>query len=98
VHAKRHTLAVALGWERARLLFYGLIGLAYLLTLLLILTGVLPGWGWLTFLSLFLAVRSVWPVWQASTGQTQALVGLDRQMAHTYLAFGILLVVGLLLG
>ena len=98
VHAKRHTLAVALGWERARLLFYSLIGLAYFLTLLLILTGVLPGWGWLTFLSLVLAVRSVWPVWQASTGQTQALVGLDRQTAQTYLAFGILLVFGLLLG
>ncbi|HEX2276327.1 MAG TPA: hypothetical protein VHN13_04265, partial [Candidatus Tectomicrobia bacterium] len=64
---------------------------------LLILTGVLPGWGWLSFLSLLLAGRGVLSVWRASTGQTQALTGLDRQMAQTYLAFGILLVLGLLL-
>jgi 1,4-dihydroxy-2-naphthoate polyprenyltransferase len=98
VHAKQHTLAVELRWEGARLLFYGVVGLAYFLALLLILTGVLPGWSWLTFLSLFLAGRGVLSVWQASTGQTQALTGLDRQMAQTYLAFGILLIFGLLLG
>jgi 1,4-dihydroxy-2-naphthoate polyprenyltransferase len=98
VHATRHTLAAELGWERARLLFYSFVGVAYFLALLLILTGVLPGWGWLTFLSLFLAGRSVLSVWQASAGQTQGLIGLDRQMAQTYLAFGTLLVFGLLLG
>ena len=98
MHAKRHTLAVELGWERARLLFYSLVGLAYFLALLLILTGVLPGWGWLAFLSLFLAGRGVLSVWQAAAGQPQARTGLDRQMAQTYLAFGVLLVFGLLLG
>jgi 1,4-dihydroxy-2-naphthoate polyprenyltransferase len=97
VHAKRRTLAVELGWEGARLLFYSFVGLAYFLALLLILTGVLPGWGWLSLLSLFLAGRGVLSVWRAATGQTQALTGLDRQMAQTYLAFGILLVLGLLL-
>jgi 1,4-dihydroxy-2-naphthoate octaprenyltransferase len=98
VQAKHHTLAVALGWKSARLLSYILVGLPYFLVLLLILTGVLPGWVWLTFLSLFLAGWGVISVWQASAEQTQALAGLDRQMAQMYLAFGILLILGLLLG
>jgi 1,4-dihydroxy-2-naphthoate octaprenyltransferase len=98
VQARQHTLAVELGWERARLLFYSLVGLAYVLALLLILTGVLPGWSWLTFLSLLLAGRGILSVSRISTGQTQALTGLDWQTAQTYLAFGSLLVVGLLLG
>jgi 1,4-dihydroxy-2-naphthoate polyprenyltransferase len=98
LRAKHHSLAVALGWESARLLFYILVGLPYFLVLLLILTGVLPGWDWLTFLSLFLAGRGVLSVRRASAEQTQALAGLDRQLAQTYLVFGILLVFGLFLG
>jgi 1,4-dihydroxy-2-naphthoate octaprenyltransferase len=98
MQAQHHTLAVALGWESARLLFYTLVGLPYFLVLLLILTGILPGWVWLTFLSLFLAGRGVLSVWQASTEETQALADLDRRMAQTYLVFGILLVFGLFLG
>jgi 1,4-dihydroxy-2-naphthoate polyprenyltransferase len=96
VRAQRQTLAVALGWERARLLLYALIGLSYLLVLILILAGALPGWAWLTFLSLPLAVRNIASVWQASADQTQNIPGLDRQMAQTYLAFGVLLVLGLI--
>lgn len=97
VHAKRHTLAVALGWERARLLFYAFVGLPYLLALILILAGTLPEWAWLTFLSLLLAVRSVASGWQASAEQTQDLASLDRQMAQAYLAFGVLLMLGLII-
>jgi 1,4-dihydroxy-2-naphthoate octaprenyltransferase len=96
IRDKRHTLAVLLGWEKARLLFDLLVGLPFLLALILILTGTLPGWAWLILLSLPLAVRSVASVWQASAAQTQVLAGLDRHMAQTYLAFGVLLVLGLI--
>jgi 1,4-dihydroxy-2-naphthoate polyprenyltransferase len=96
VRAQHHTLAVVLGWEKVRLLFSIVAGLPFLLMLILILTDVLPGWAWLTFLSLPLAGRSVASVWRATAEQTQALAGLDRQMAQTYLAFGVLLVFGLI--
>jgi 1,4-dihydroxy-2-naphthoate octaprenyltransferase len=92
------TLAVALGWERARLLFYGLVGFPYVLMVVLILTGVLPGWAWLTFLSLPLAGRTFLAVWRATTPESPALNGLDRQMAWTYLAFAALLGCSLILG
>jgi 1,4-dihydroxy-2-naphthoate octaprenyltransferase len=86
---------VMLGWERARLVFYALIGLPYLLVALLILTGVLSGWAWLTFLSLPLAGRSASLVWRSTPEQSQNLAGLDRQQAQVYLAFSVLLVLGL---
>jgi 1,4-dihydroxy-2-naphthoate polyprenyltransferase len=98
VNARRRTLTVVLGWERARLLFYVLVGLPYVLVALLSLTGALAGWAWLTFLSLPLAGRSALLVWRATAEQTQDLTGLDRQMAQAYLAFGVLLACGLILG
>jgi 1,4-dihydroxy-2-naphthoate octaprenyltransferase len=98
VQSKHRTLAVTLGWDRARLLFYFLVGLAYVFTIILILTGPLPGWAWLTFVSLPLAGRGAWAIGQASAEQTQELADLDQQMAQAYLAFGVLLVLGLLLG
>jgi 1,4-dihydroxy-2-naphthoate octaprenyltransferase len=98
VNRKVRTVAVMLGWERARLLFYALIGLPYLLVALLILTKALPGWAWLSFLSLPLAGRSLLLVWRATTAQSSDLVGLDRQVALAHLAFGVLLMFGLILG
>ena len=98
VSGKVRTVAVMLGWERARLLFYALMGLPYLLVALLILTKALPGWVWLTFLSLPLAGRSLLLVWRATTAQSSDLVGLDRQAAQAHLAFGVLLMFGLILG
>jgi 1,4-dihydroxy-2-naphthoate polyprenyltransferase len=98
VDGKVRTVAVMLGWERARVLFYALIGLPYLLVAWLILTGALPGWAWLTFLSLPLAGRSILLVQRATTAPSQALVGLDRQALQAHLAFGVLLMLGLILG
>jgi 1,4-dihydroxy-2-naphthoate octaprenyltransferase len=98
VNAKVRTLAVMVGWENAQRLFHALIGLSYVLVALMIFTGVLPGWAWLTFLSLPLAARSILLVWRATAEQTQDVAGLDRQMVQTYLAFGVLLVLGLSLG
>ncbi len=98
VNARLSTLAVVLGWDRARLLFYILISLPYVLMVWLVLTGVLPGWAWLSFLSVPLAGRSLLRVWRATTPEAQALAGLDRQMAQTHLAFGVLLLFSLILG
>jgi 1,4-dihydroxy-2-naphthoate octaprenyltransferase len=96
--AKIRTLAVVLGWDNARLLFYGLVGLLYVLVALLVLTGMLPGWAWLCFLSIPLAGWSLLRVWRATTPESQALAGLDRQMALTHLAVGVLLIFSLILG
>jgi 1,4-dihydroxy-2-naphthoate octaprenyltransferase len=98
INVKIRTLAVVLEWERARLLFYILISLPYVLVAFLVLTGVLPGWAWLTFLSVPLAGRSLLWVWRATTPQSQALAGLDRQVALAHLAFGALLIFSLILG
>ena len=97
-NAKIRTLAVVLGWDRARLLFYGLLGLPYVLVAMLILTGALPGWTWLCFLSIPLAGWSFLRVWRATTPESQALAGLDRQMTLTHLAVGVLLIISLILG
>jgi 1,4-dihydroxy-2-naphthoate polyprenyltransferase len=98
VDMKVRTLAVELGWDRARLLFYILLGLPYILVVCLIFTGALPGWAWLTFLSIPLAGRSLLRVWRATTPESQSLAGLDQQMALTHLAFGVLLAPSLILG
>jgi 1,4-dihydroxy-2-naphthoate octaprenyltransferase len=98
VTAGVRTLAALSGWERAQLLFYALAGLPYVLVALLILTSALPAWSWLTFLSLPLVGRSVLAVYRSTAEQTQRLAGLDRQMAQTYLAFGVLLMGSLILG
>jgi 1,4-dihydroxy-2-naphthoate polyprenyltransferase len=92
------TLAVVLGWQRARLLFYALVGLPYVMGALLILVGELPAWAWLPFLSLPLVGRSALSVYRATTEQAQELAGLDRHMAQAYLAFGVLLMFSLILG
>ncbi len=92
------TVAVVLGWERARLLYYALLGLPYLVVLILILGSVLSAWTWLAFASLPLAGRSVASVWRATPERAQPLLNLDRQTAHVHLAFGVLLGLGLLLG
>jgi 1,4-dihydroxy-2-naphthoate octaprenyltransferase len=98
VTAKIRTLAVVLGWERARLLFYILISLPYIMVAFLVLMGALPGWAWLTFLSVPLAGRSLLWVWRATSPQSQTLAGLDRQVSLAHLAFGALLIFSLILG
>jgi hypothetical protein len=37
-------------------------------------------------------------VWRATTAQSSDLAGLDRQAAQAHLAFGVLLMCGLILG
>jgi 1,4-dihydroxy-2-naphthoate polyprenyltransferase len=98
VNAKVRSLAAELGWERARRLFYALVGLPYVLVALLILGRALPAWSWLTFLSLLLVGRSVLAVYRSTAEQTQYVAGLDRQMTQAYLAFGVLLMCSLSLG
>lgn len=98
IQVTRHTLAAFFGRDRTRQVFSLLIGLPYVLMVVLILSGVLPGSAWLTFLSLPLAGWVAWAVWQAPAEQTQPLTGLDLRVGYVYLAFGGLLVLGLFIG
>jgi len=92
------SLGMALGWETSRLVFGGLIVLPYILVLLLLLLGILPGWGMLVFVSAPLAVWAVAPVWRVTPGQAQSLAALERPAIWLHLAFGLLLALGLILG
>lgn len=96
--ANRRTAAVLLGWEGARRLYYALLGVPYLLMLGMLLAAMLPEWAWLTFLGVPLAGHAVVSVWRATPEQAQDLAGLDEQATYAYLAFGLSLGFGLLLG
>jgi 1,4-dihydroxy-2-naphthoate octaprenyltransferase len=96
--AHTRTLVEMLGWEKSRRLYYLLIGLPYLLMLVGLLAGVLPGWAWLVFLSVPLAGRNAISVWRATPEQVQDLATLDEQTAYVHLAFGVLLMLALALG
>jgi 1,4-dihydroxy-2-naphthoate octaprenyltransferase len=78
-------------------MFYVLAGLPYVLVALLMVGRILPGWAWLPFLSAPLAGRGALAVYRATVEQTATLAGLDRQMAVAYVAFGGLLLAGMLL-
>jgi len=91
------SLAAALGGETSRLVYGLLVVLPYFLVLLFFLLGILPGWGVLVLVSAPLAVWAMAPVWRAPPGQAEPLVALDRPTFWLYLAFGLLLVLGLIL-
>jgi 1,4-dihydroxy-2-naphthoate octaprenyltransferase len=96
--SKRFTAAVLLGWEGARWLYVALTTAPYLLVLSGLLAGWLPGWTWLTFASLPLTGRGVVLVWRTTPEQAQDLSVLPTRTTHAYLAFGLSLSLGLLLG
>ncbi len=90
----KRTLAVRNGAAWTRREYLVVLGLAYLSTLLMALSGLLPGWVLLCWLSLPLGVRLVWNVWQ-DTGRA-----LNKSLAGTgqlELIFCLLFSLGLLI-
>lgn len=85
VPANIPSLATALGWDTARLVYGALIILPYILGLLVCVSAPLAVW-------------DVVPFWRARPRQAQALIGLERPSIWLHLAFGLLLTLGLGLG
>jgi 1,4-dihydroxy-2-naphthoate octaprenyltransferase len=97
--ARIRTLAMALGPQRARLLYVGLIALAYLCPPLFVIAGVYKPATLLTWLSLPLALSAARAALRSAQGNDAAaagLVTLDIRTAQLQLAFGVLLIAGLI--
>jgi 1,4-dihydroxy-2-naphthoate polyprenyltransferase len=96
--ARIRTLAMALGPHGARVLYTTLIALAYLCPPLFVIAGVYKPATLATWLSLPLALGVVRAAWRAAPGGGAAdggLVTLDIRTAQLQLAFGVLMLAGL---
>jgi 1,4-dihydroxy-2-naphthoate octaprenyltransferase len=89
----KRTLAVALGPRRTRLLYLGLVALAYVLAIALAVGG--RGWALLSLLSAPLAVKAARPILRRATGAD--LIPVLRDTGLVELAYAVLLAVGLAL-
>jgi 1,4-dihydroxy-2-naphthoate octaprenyltransferase len=92
------TVAMVLGAARARRLYVGLLVAAYLLPLLFAVLGIYKPWALLAWLSLPLAFGAARIALQAredASAPPAALLTLDVRTAQLQMAFGILLIAGL---
>lgn len=96
--ARVKTLANVLGFKAAKAVYVLLIGFAYLLTLGMITTALLPAWSLGVFAAFPLAVNNIRRVVSTPAPSTQALAAIDLKTAQLHLAFGALYLLGLLLG
>jgi 1,4-dihydroxy-2-naphthoate octaprenyltransferase len=94
VHIK--TVPILIGERRAKIMYYGLVSGAYGLTLLLVALGQFPLFTLLTFLSLPLAMKVVRMVRRKDALPVEKFAMIDAATAQLHLAFGILMMVGLL--
>jgi 1,4-dihydroxy-2-naphthoate octaprenyltransferase len=91
----KRTLAVRNGEDWTRREYLAVLGLAYLSPLVMALSGLLPGWVLLSWISLPLAVRLVRSVWQDSGRALNKSLGGTGQLELVYcLLFSLGLVLG----
>jgi len=91
------TLAGLLGEERAKMVYVLLIGFAYLSVFFMTMTGILSLWSFLVFLSLPLAAANVKMIRKGRVDQPSRLATADVNTAQLHLAFGLLLIVSVVL-
>lgn len=96
-NARVQTMTTMLGTSAAGLLYYGLVGGAYLVQLLLVLLGSLSPWTLLAWITLPVAVRLMGTVRRSQTGGGAGLQLLEPQTAQLHLQFGLLVIAGLLI-
>lgn len=90
----KNTLATSIGRQAANWEMAGLVYGAFVLTLVLVLLGYAPWPVLLTLLSLGLAIPVVRTIFQTQELKDQEI---DAQSAQLHLAYGVLLIVGLLI-
>lgn len=91
------TLSATIGQRWAHYSYIGLVLGAYMVLALSVIAGVLPAWTMLAILSLPFLAQVIRSAELGATGQARAIAMIDLQTARLHLAFGSLLVLGLVL-
>jgi 1,4-dihydroxy-2-naphthoate octaprenyltransferase len=92
------TVPILIGETRAKLMYQALVFGAYLITLLLVLAGGLTAFALLVFLSFPLAIKVGNMVRHKESVPMEKFALIDAATAQIHLAFGLLMVMGLVLG
>jgi len=95
---KIRTVPILIGEKRAKLMYQALVFGAHLITLLLVLSVDLTVFALLVFLSLPLAIKVVNLVRHKENVPTEKFAVIDAATAQLHLVFGLLMVLGLVLG
>ena len=91
------TLSARIGQRWAHYGYVALVLGAYMVLALSVIAGVLPAWTMLAILSLPFLAQVIRSAELGATGQARAIAMIDLQTARLHLAFGSLLVLGLVL-
>lgn len=91
------TLSATIGQRWAHYSYIGLVLGAYMVLALSVIADVLPAWTMLAILSLPFLAQVIRSAELGATGQARAIAMIDLQTARLHLAFGSLLVLGLVL-
>jgi 1,4-dihydroxy-2-naphthoate octaprenyltransferase len=91
------TLSARIGRRWAHYGYVALVLGAYIVLALSVIAGVLPAWTMLAILSLPFLAQVIRSAELGATGQPRAIAMIDLQTARLHLAFGSLLVLGLVL-
>ncbi len=91
------TLSARIGRRWAHYGYVGLVLGAYMVLALSVIAGILPAWTMLVILSLPFLAQVIRSAELGATGQARAIAMIDLQTARLHLAFGSLLVLGLVL-
>jgi len=91
------TVPILIGEEGAKLMYYGLVFGAYVLTCILILVAALPAFSLITLLSLPMAIKLANMVRRKKEVPLGQFAVIDAATAQLHLAFGLLTIIGLLL-
>ncbi len=91
------TLSARIGRRWAHYSYVGLVLGAYMVLAVSVIAGVLPPWTMLAILSLPFLAQVIRSAELGATGQARAIAMIDLQTARLHLAFGSLLVAGLVL-
>jgi len=91
------TLSARMGRKWAHYGYVGLVLGAYIVLALSVIANILPAWTMLAILSLPFLAQVIRSAELGATGQPRAIAMIDLQTARLHLAFGSLLVLGLVL-
>jgi 1,4-dihydroxy-2-naphthoate octaprenyltransferase len=94
---KIKTVPILIGEKWAKIMYQGLVLGAYLITLLLVVAGGMTAFALLVFVSLPLAVKVVNMVRNKEKVPMEKFAMIDAATAQVHLAFGLLMVIGLVL-
>lgn len=96
--ANVRTIANIIGLDGSKIQYYFLILAAYLSVFVMIAADILPLWTLLVLLSIPPAVKNIKTVSKASLERTSEIAMIDIQTAQHHFLFGMLLIIGLLIG